>query len=67
METEFAGIARNMKSPLPDCRRGPWDFRDDVDMRLICPTCQPRVPAAKIRGVREQSDTAGVRQLSRRK
>ena len=32
--------ARQLKSPLPNVRRGLHDFRDDVILQVICPTCQ---------------------------
>jgi len=37
------------KSPLPNIRRGLHDFRDDVSMQVICPTCQvPRSDSAAL-------------------
>src|SRR5215475_6460106 len=46
-ETEFGKlkptpqvVASKRESPLPNFRRGPYDFSDDANMPLICPTCQ---------------------------
>ena len=35
-------VPRTCKNPLPDFRCGLDDFRDDVNLPLIRPTCQPR-------------------------
>jgi hypothetical protein len=43
------------KSPLPASRRGPYILRDDVNLPLICPTCQGRDRSAGDNENREPS------------
>jgi hypothetical protein len=54
-ETKFGKLkpvrqvaALNRKSPLPILRHGLYDYFDDANMPLICPTCQQSARRARM-------------------